>query len=201
MLKLNGAAGKFQLFNMKLWKTVTNEVFQLLYPRKTSFNRMQGGDSLDNHALTKYIGLFHSSVYRLAYSYLKNRENAEDICQEAFLRLYSFKGDFPDDNGCKAWLFRVAVNLSKNLLRSCHTIKRAELTDDIPLESKEDSGLLECVMALPPKYRITIHLFYYEGYSVKEIAGILGTTTTAVTTQLSRGREKLKKMLQEEGLQ
>ena len=155
---------------------------------------------MDGERLTRYIGAYHAAVYRVAYSYLKNCADAEDVCQETFLRLYRFSGEFPTDDSCKAWLFRVAVNLSKNLLRSGWKTKRAELTEDIPCESEEDLGLLESVMSLPPKYRVTIHLYYYEGYSVKEIADILGTTATTITTRLSRGREQLKRMLQEEGL-
>lgn len=156
---------------------------------------------MTEEALNRYIGLYHSMVYRLAYSYLKNCADAEDVCQEAFLRLYKFKGEFPTDGDCKAWLIRVTINLSKNVLRSGWFTKRTELTEDIPCETAEDTGLLESVMSLPPNYRVTIHLYYYEGYSVKEIAAILGTSSSVVTTRLARGREKLRKMLQEEGLQ
>lgn len=167
---------------------------------KDVFNITEGGDRLTNEELTKYIGLFHNTVYRVAFNYVKNHADADDICQETFLKLYRFNGGFPTDNDCKAWLIRVTINLSKNLLRSGWITKRAELSEDIPCQTKEDLGLLECVLQLPPKYRVTIHLYYYEGYSVKEIAGILGKSTTAVTTQLARGREKLKQMLQKEEL-
>ena len=156
---------------------------------------------MDGEQLTGYIGAYHAAVYRVAYSYLKNRADAEDVCQETFLRLYRFSGEFPTDDSCKAWLFRVAVNLSKNLLRSGWRTKRAELTEDIPCESEEDLGLLESVMSLPPKYRVTIHLYYYEGYSVKEIADITGAAASSVTTRLMRGRERLKEMLLKEDKQ
>ena len=158
-----------------------------------------GGDGVNGEMLERYIGLYHNTVYRLAYSYVKNSADAEDITQEAFLRLYKFHGEFLADENCKAWLLRVTVNLSKNLLRSCWLTKRGELSEDIPCADREDLGLIECVMSLPPKYRATIHLYYYEGYSVKEIADILGVTVTAVTTRLKRGREKLKEMLLKEG--
>ena len=156
---------------------------------------------MDGEALTKYIGLYHGTVYRLAFSYVKNCADAEDITQEAFLRLYKYDGSFAADDNCRAWLIRVTVNLSKNLLRSGWFTKRTELSEDIPYENKEDRTLYECVMALPQKYRVTIHLYYYEGYSVKEIADILGATASAVTTRLMRGREQLKEMLLKEGLQ
>lgn len=152
-----------------------------------------------NDALERYIGLYHGTVYRLAYSYTRNSADAEDITQEAFLRLYRFNGEFAADENCKAWLLRVTVNLSKNLLRSSWFTKREELSEDIPSADREDLGLIECVMSLPPKYRAVIHLYYYEGYSSKEIADILGITLTAVTTRLKRGREKLKELLLKEG--
>lgn len=154
---------------------------------------------MNGKALERYIGLYHGTVYRLAYSYTKNSADAEDIAQEAFLRLYRFKGEFIADENCKAWLLRVTVNLSKNLLKSGWFTKRGELSEDIPSADREDLGLIESVMSLPPKYRAVIHLYYYEGYSVKEIADILGITATAVTTRLKRGREQLKEMLLKEG--
>lgn len=154
---------------------------------------------MNGEELERCIGLYHGTVYRLAYSYTRNAADAEDIVQEAFLRLYRFKGEFSADENCKAWLLRVTVNLSKNLLRSGWFTKREELSEDIPSADSEDLGLIESVMSLPPKYRSTIHLYYYEGYSVKEIADMLGITATAVTTRLKRGRERLKEMLLKEG--
>lgn len=156
---------------------------------------------MDGESLTRYIGLFHGTVYRLAYSYVKNSADAEDITQEAFLKLYKFRGEFQADENCKAWLIRVTINLSKNLLRSGWFTKRTELSEDIPCEDPEDKSLIEYVMKLPEKYRVTIHLYYYEGYSVKEIAVITGASASSVTTRLMRGRERLKEMLLKEDKQ
>ncbi len=155
---------------------------------------------MDNISLERYITLYHGTVYRLALSYVKNCADAEDITQEAFLRLYKYDGSFTADENCKAWLIRVTVNLSKNLLKSCWFTRRAELDENIPCNSAEDKGVFDCVMKLPPKYRVVMHLYYYEGYSVKEIAGMLGATETSITTRLARGRQKLKDMLLKEGL-
>ncbi len=168
---------------------------------KALLRNMAGGDGLDGESLTKYIGLFHGTVYRLAYSYVKNNADAEDITQDAFLKLYKFHGEFQADENCKAWLIRVTINLSKNLLRSGWFTKRTELTEDIPCEDEEDRSLIEYVMKLPEKYRVTIHLYYYEGYSVKEIADITGASASSVTTRLMRGRERLKEMLLKEDKQ
>ena len=108
------------------------------------------------------------------------------------------KCSFDSPENCKAWLIRVTINLSKNFLRSKRSIQLEELDENIPALDKEQSELLEIVMSLPPKYRAVIHLYYYEGYSVKEIADIIGASVTSVTTRLSRARERLKDMLSRE---
>lgn len=150
---------------------------------------------MTNDELTEYVHMFHGTLYRLAFGYVHNCADAEDICQNAFVKLIGYKGRFETPENCKAWLIRVTINLSKNLLRSKRSVQFAELDEDIPALEGEEHELLETVMSLPPKYRAVIHLYYYEGYSVKEIAGIIGATVTTVTTRLSRARERLKEML------
>lgn len=153
--------------------------------------------------LESYIRLFHRSVYRLALSCVKNEAEAEDICQTAFCKLLDYHGKFTAAENCKAWLFRVTINLSKNLLRSMRLSRTAELDENIPARhdfSDEERVLWETVMKLPPKYRALIHLYYYEGYSVKEIADISGGSVSTITTRLSRARDKLKKLLLREGV-
>ena len=148
--------------------------------------------------LKKYIDLYHGALFRLAYSYLKNSADAEDICEEVFIKLYSYNGAFETDENCRAWLFRVAVNLSKNMLKSCWFSKRTELDENIPAKAETDFELWELIKALPPKYRLVIHLYYYEGYSAKEISKITETPVSTVTSQLSRAREKLKGIIEKE---
>ncbi len=142
---------------------------------------------MTNEELTEYVKMFHGTLYRLAFGYVHNCENAEDICQSAFVKLIDCKCSFDSPENCKAWLIRVTINLSKNFLRSKRSIQLEELDENIPALDKEQSELLEIVMSLPPKYRAVIHLYYYEGYSV-----------TSVTTRLSRARERLKDMLSRE---
>lgn len=150
---------------------------------------------MTNDELTEYVHMFHGTLYRLAFGYVRNIADAEDICQNAFVKLMSYKGRFATPENCKAWLIRVTINLSKNLLKSKRSAQFDELDENLPALEPEEYKLLETVMSLPPKYRAVIHLYYYEGYSVKEIANIIGATTTAVTTRLSRARERLKDML------
>lgn len=144
--------------------------------------------------LTEYVRMFHGTLYRLAFAYVHNCENAEDICQDAFVKLMDCKCEFESSENCKAWLIRVTINLSKNLLRK-RSIRFEELDENIPALEKEEFEMLEVVKSLPPKYRAVIHLYYYEGYSVKEIADIMRISVTAVTTRLTRARERLKDML------
>ncbi|MCM1168190.1 MAG: sigma-70 family RNA polymerase sigma factor [Ruminococcus sp.] len=152
---------------------------------------------MTNDELTEYVKMFHGALYRLAFSYVHNGADAEDICQNAFVKLVGYRGEFESPENCKAWLIRVTINLSKNLLRSYK--KRSalfgELDENLPALEREELGLLEAVTSLPPKYRAVIHLYYYEGYSVKEIADIIGASVSTVTTRLSRARERLKDML------
>lgn len=148
----------------------------------------------------KYVRLYHTMLYRLAFSYVRSAADAEDVCQDSFLRLLSYPGEFPSDEDCKRWLIRVAVNLSKNLLkyRKIHGEPLDDSAEELPAEQTPESVLLPLIKTLSPEYGAVIHLFYYEGYSAKEIAGILGISVTAVTSRLSRGRRKLKKLLMEE---
>ena len=153
---------------------------------------------MDEKEFARYIELYHGTVYRLAYSYLKNCADAEDVCSEAFFRLYKYTGSFETDENCKAWLMRVTVNMAKNQLKSVWYCKRSELDENIPTENIPDPELYEKVMKLPPKYRLVIHLYYFEGYSVKEISYIAKTPVSTVTTQLGRARKQLKTLIEKE---
>lgn len=147
----------------------------------------------------EYITAHRATVFRLAYSMTKNREDADDITQEAFVRLYLTSERFDTTDNVKAWLIRVAINLCKDLLRSCAYRRRTELCCDIPCESESGQTLLEYVRQLKPDDSAVIYLFYYEGYSVIEIARLRHTTSAAVRTRLTRARKKLREMLTKEG--
>ena len=152
---------------------------------------------MDNDELVGYVKRYHKTAFRLAYSYVKNCADADDICQDAFVKLMDYSGKFASEDDCKRWLVRVVINLSKNLLKSCRFTRTTELSEDIPLETAADGELLALVKSLPIKYGECIHLYYYEGYSVKEIAEILKISQTAVTSRLLRGRNRLKTLLTE----
>lgn len=143
----------------------------------------------------KYI----DTVFRLAFSYLKNREDADDVVQNVFLKLYRQKRAFDSEDHIKHWLIRVTVNECKSLLRA--PWRQTESFEDyaatLSFQNPERSALFYAVMALPKKYRLPIYLYYYEGYSTADLAEILRIPKGTVCVNLKRGREMLKKSLQE----
>lgn len=141
------------------------------------------------------------SVFAAAYSLLKNREDAEDVVQDCFLRYYSGEKQFESDAHLRSWLLRVAVNRAKDLLRSASRRRNVPFEDaaaEQAIPSEESRALFRAVGELPEAYRIVIHLHYYEDYPVREIARVLRLPQATVKTRLFRGRELLKKALKEE---
>lgn len=150
---------------------------------------------MDSEKFTEYVKKYQAAVFRTAYSYVKNVSDAEDITQESFFKLYRSDEIFAGDENVKAWLLRIAVNLSKNRLRSAWICRHVPLEQDFAFSDKSEIELLEQINSLKPEYRIVIYLFYYEGYSVREISGITGISEDNVRTRLKRGRDKLRKIL------
>ena len=147
--------------------------------------------------LEKLFHTYADDVFRLAYSWLGNRTDAEDVCQTVFLRLAEGRGA-PQPGHEKPYLLTITANLCKNHLRSFWRKNVGELSGDIPFRDPEHRELWDSVQQLPPKYRAVIHLYYYEGYSQKEIGEILHISATAVQTRMMRARGMLKKELIDE---
>lgn len=146
----------------------------------------------------KTFDKYSNMVYRLAFSRTNSRYDADDILQTVFLKLVKSNVEFRDDEHIKAWLIRVTLNTSKNLLLSAVRRLTLPLEDTLAFEMKEKSEVYYAVMQLSVKYRTVIHLFYYEGYSVLEIAKLLDTKEATVKTRLNRARQKLKAELKGE---
>ncbi len=142
------------------------------------------------------IKKYSSSMLRTAFSLLKSTADAEDAVQEAFIKLITKAPEFENDEHQKAWLLRVTVNISKNMLKAARR-KNLPLTEEIPYSEKSDD-VLPYVLSLDEKYRAVIHLYYYENYSIKEIAEILSLPSATVGTRLSRARKMLEKSLKED---
>ena len=141
------------------------------------------------------VDKYADMVYRLAISRTRNKEDGEDVFQEVFLKLSKKLPQFENENHEKAWLIRVTINCSKNLLESAWNKKTVPLEYEISFSQEEISDVYFEVLKLPQKYRTVIHLFYYERLSLEEISKILNQNINTTKTQLSRAREKLKNNL------
>lgn len=143
-----------------------------------------------------------NAILRLAYSYLHNMEDAEDILQETLIKFVTTKPVFENEKHRKAWLLTVAANLAKNRIEYNRVRSSEELNEEIagaaPEEEEDDlSYVWEAVKKLPDNQREVIHLFYQEGYKTAEIANILGRKEVTIRSDLKRARDKLKEILKE----
>ena len=147
------------------------------------------------------INKYQDRLFATSFSICRCAEDAEDIVQDTIIKYHQSNKAFESEEHIRAWLIRVCINLSKNLVLSFWNRNRTpweEYMENLHFTEESDKHLFEAVMALPEKYRIVIHLFYYEGYSVQEIARILHRREGTVKSQLTRGRRILKEELQEE---
>ncbi len=138
---------------------------------------------------------YFNTVYRLAFNQMKDKEMAEDVTQDVFLKFLNYGKEFESEEHVKAWLIRVTINACKNVFNSSWYKKSAPLDENIPIEDKEISDIYKAVTNLPKNYKAVIHLFYYEDMTVAEISKALKTKESTVKSQLKRGREMLKKTL------
>ena len=143
---------------------------------------------------------YRDRLFAAAFQVCGNAADAEDAAQEALLRYHISEKQFESEQHIRAWLLRVAINCAKNVSRSFfrrNTVPLEDYMDSLEFDSGESREIFREVMNLPETYRLVIHLYYYEDYTVAEIGRILGLTESNVKVRLSRGRQKLKKALQE----
>ena len=154
-----------------------------------------------------FIEIFNEmkdDIYRLVYSYMKNTYDTDDIIQNVFIKLYNQFHLLNDDEHIKRWLIRVSINECKSHFLSSWRKKIIPLDNkfDDEFMTQEtlygDNDILQAVLTLPKKYRIVVHLYYYEDYKIAEIAEVLKIKETTIQTQLQRAREKLKNILKED---
>jgi len=138
---------------------------------------------------------YSDNLRRLAFTYVKSVHSAEDIVQDVFLTYLQKAPEFENAEHEKAWLLRVTINKSRNALKAGWFRSRYELAKETAYLPPEQSEVLEAVLSLEEKYRLPIHLYYYEGYSIEEIAKLLDTNPATVGTRLARARGLLKKSL------
>ncbi len=143
----------------------------------------------------------HRRVYRIAMMMLQNAADAEDAVQNVFLKFVEKGKEFNDEEHENAWFITVTKNYCKDQLKSTwhKQVDFGEIPEGTSPETEAEGDLLPYIMKLKDKYREVLYLYYYEEYSVKEMARILGRGESTLQTQLSAARGKLKKMLEKEG--
>ena len=152
--------------------------------------------------ISDLLNKYGDMVLRIAYTYLKNRADAEDIVQDVFLRIIDKKPSFNDENHEKSWLIRATINMCKNKVNLFWNKNKCSIDDvqEFAVSDKynTDTSVFQAVMALGEKYRVVVYMYYYEGYSTPEIAKVIGKSETTIRSLLHRARNKLKDMLKED---
>lgn len=158
--------------------------------------------TLDRQEAERLAETYADLILRLAYTYLNHTQDAQDICQTVFLKLWEKAPAFVSPDHERAWIIRTTANACKDLLKSHwrKTTAPLEAAAAVPAPQPEEGSLLAAVNPLPPQYRAVIYLHYYEGYSAQEIARMLGKTPSAVASLLHRVRRRLETLLESEGL-
>ena len=164
---------------------------------------------MDTREYEKIVTKYMDTVYRIAISHTKDAQDADDVVQQTFVKLLTRHVNFTDEEHTKRWLIRVCINECNSLFSSfwrknVNFFDNNSQEENVTTESyepsftqQEDSDLYEAVKMLPTKCRIVIYLFYYEGYSTKEIADIIKVREATVRTRLVRARKLLKEELKE----
>ena len=155
---------------------------------------------MDPNRLEETVKTHENALYRAALAILGDAQEAQDAVQDAFLRYLEKAPDFASPEHEKAWLLRVAINESRDLLRDAFRSRSAPWEEVLsqqgqPVE-EEYRELLRAVLSLPPKYRDAVYLYYYEGYRAAEIGKLLGKNVNTVYTLLERSRKLLRDQLE-----
>ena len=151
---------------------------------------------LDAREAERLVNTYSDLILRLGWTYLRSTQDGEDICQTVLLKLLTGAEAFESPEHERAWVIRTTVNACKDELRSFRRkVIPLEAAAETAAPEPPRSEVLDAVMALPVKYREAIYLFYYEGYSIDEIAALTGRSGAAVSAHLSRGRKRLRELL------
>lgn len=152
----------------------------------------------ESNRLETVIRTYENTLYRAALAILGDPQEAEDVVQDTFLRLWEKAPIFENPAHERAWLLKVAVNGCKSRLRAPWRRRTAPLLDSYPAADPEEQALMEVIQSLPPKDRTVLHLYYYEGYQTAEIAAMTGWREGTVRSRLARARDRLRDLLKGE---
>lgn len=168
--------------------------------------KMEPSPQFINDNITLKLNEYSDMVYRICYIYLHNHADVEDVFQEVFLKLLQTDKPFASSEHEKAWIIRITINKCKDMLK-CFWKKRVNFFDDVELdngdieltyENKEENELLKIILSLPPKYKDAVYLYYYEEYTVPQMAKILKLNENTIYSYLHRARILIKNELGEE---
>ena len=190
---------------------------------RRSSNVLKGGNEMDSYSIehTKLVSYetiidelmtdYGQDILQLVIQYVHNRSVAEDLTQEIFVKCYKALPTFNFNSSMKTWLWRIAINHTKDYLKSWYaknvevtedglftTVKSGDCVEQHIIQQQQDDELARAVFALPVKYREVIYLCYYEEQSMKEIADILQLNESTVKTRLRKAKQLLKKRLERE---
>lgn len=149
-----------------------------------------------NDEIETKLAKYSDMVRRICFIYLRSQDDVNDIFQEVFLKLLQRTEDFENETHERAWLIRVTINKCKDFHRSFWRRNRVYLEDvELAFNDENENELMSVVLTLPDKYKAVIYLFYYEGYTVPQMAQLLNKNENTIYSQLHRARELLKEKL------
>ena len=155
-----------------------------------------GKITFDERLIDDVVDKYRDLVYRLAFARTRDRNDADDIFQEVFLRYVRKRPNFENEEHAKAWFIRVTINCCKTLWERLKRFSDEEIDENSLTEEDEPEEILdEFLDRLPPDYRVVIHLFYYEDISTADISKILGRKESTIRMQLTRARRLLKEFM------
>ena len=146
--------------------------------------------------ITDILQKYSSMVRRICFMYLHHKTDIEDVFQDVFLKLLLKENTFESDEHIKAWLCRITINQCKDHCKNFWQKKVSSIDEIVvPFEDKMENELMQVILSLPQKYKDVIYLFYYEDYSVPQMAKLLNQKENTIYSNLSRARKLLKQML------
>ncbi|SHJ92644.1 RNA polymerase sigma factor [Paramaledivibacter caminithermalis] len=143
------------------------------------------------------VNSYSDILIRIAFQNTKSLTDAEDIVQEVYIKLFKYKGDFKTEEHLKAWLIKTTYHRCKDFFRSSWFRKVVPIHEDMEFFAPEEQKVMEEIFQLKLDDRTVIYLYYYEGYSIKEIAYMLGKNENTISSKLQRARKKLKHIIEE----
>lgn len=190
----------FNILNLitKIWKMFFSQIHVGEKAKNDDYVNHRVDRVQINQQAERLLGEYGNSILRLAYSYLHHMSDAEDVLQDTIIQYIKSSPSFESTTHEKAWLMRVAINISKNKIAYKKKRETLELDENLFVEEEKDLKFVwDAVKSLPSKYSEVIHLFYYEGYTTVQIAEMLSKNEATVRSLLYRGRGQLKVMLKE----